>query len=389
MRSVVATLRLPDYPAWVRRWCMPSDRLVAVYAAGRIVSACAELKACGVVPGDRLERARALVPAATFHEHDPHLDAGTWEEVLAVLSDISPHLRPLREGTVTLAPFDLDALAELNRTLGGLLGVAHTTLLAGVAAMNAVPGTALRVEPHQEEEFLARASVRCLAELGCDPETVQRLGLFGLTTVARLMQLTRRHLFAQFGAHGAALYDLLHSRVTADSIPLYQPPPCVTAAYAFEHPACEPHELIPVLDHLLKQAAEQLGAVGARMLTLRLDGDGTHSARRPLKSATADIRQLRAAAVPLLNGIMRRRIDVRTMTVRLGALAERGGVQAGLFANRPELANVVGKLHRRFPGRLLRAVVVDRDAYLPERAVRFEPFPVQTQQSVHRHSPQR
>lgn len=375
----VAALHIPDYPAWVRRWLVPSDRLVGVFADGRIISACAELRAQGVAVGDTVARAQALLPDAVLHEHDPHLDAAVWDDVLAVLFDVSPHLRPVRHGIATLAPFDLDALVALNRTLGGMLGLGRTPLVATLAAGHAEPGAVRTIAADEERGFFARASVRHLRAFEFEQEMIERLEMFGLVTVARVAALTCRHLTAQFGPSGRALFDLLHDHESAPPVPLYQPPPVISTSYAFEAPACEPRELIPALDALVTEAAERLGTLGAGMLTLRLDGgrgESTRTARRALKAATADARHLRTVATTLLGTLLRRRADVQTMTVRLGTLVERRGVQGALFDPRPALADVVRAVHRRFPGRLVRAAAVDLDAYLPEHATRFEPYPV-------------
>jgi hypothetical protein len=352
--------------------------------------------------------ARALFPDATFHPHDPHLDGAVWEDILYLLADISPRLRSLAPGWALLDPFDLPALAALNRTLRGQIGTAAISIAAPrftamLAALQAAPGEAIALSARDVARFQGRVPIAHLAAFGFGEEIIERLQLFGLTSIGRLMGLTRRHLNVQFGSAGAELYDLLHPKGAEPPIPLFQPPPTVSAEYEFELPAIEPAELLPALDHLLTVLAERLGALHAQLLTLRLTGggpEGTRAARRLLKAPTARRDHLRVVAETMLAELMRRdrttsdvgrreseageETDltepappepVSAIRVELGGLVQRGGMQGGLFEHRPAVYETVKTVHRRFPGRLLRAVITDPDAYIPETGTRFEPYP--------------
>lgn len=404
--ETLTSLHLAAYPCWVREWMAygrgPAGRSharsgtppIAIYdvahnGAAYIIAASESLRGRGLLIGESLDRARTLFSDASFHQHDPALEGAVWEDILYLLADISPRLRSLAPGWALLDPFDMPALLALNRTLRARIGVASRSLAAPrftamLAALEAAPGGAVTVGPRDAKRFHDRTSILHLASFGFDGEIIERLRLFGLTSIGRLMPLTRRHLVVQFGSVGAALYDLLHPKGSEPPVPLFQPPPAISAEYDFELPAVEPAELLPVLDHLLMELTERLGLLHAQLLTLRLTGggaEGIRSARRLLKVPTARRDHLRVVAQTILAEIMRpgnpdgEPEPVETMRIELGGLVERSGMQGGLFEHRPAVYEAVKSIHRRFPGRLVRAVITDPDAYIPETGIRFEPYP--------------
>jgi nucleotidyltransferase/DNA polymerase involved in DNA repair len=277
-------------------------------------------------------------------------------------------------------PWDEETLESLARSLAGRVGVAPRRFSARMGALQAGIGSVRHVQPEGVRAFLEKTSVRNLKEVGFELDLIERLELFGLYTLGRVARLESRHLKAQFGETGERLHRLLHPEEEEPPIPLFQPPPSVSADYDFEFPSAEPAELLPVLDHLLEEAIVRLGERRAQLLTIRLQGsgeDGVRLMRRVLKSPTARFAHLRVIAGRLLDDMVDGEAPVDTMTLELGGLARPGVMQGGLFSDRPAVYESVRALHQRFPGRIFRAVITDAEAYLPEDGVKLEPYPVE------------
>jgi hypothetical protein len=275
----IAALYLADFPAWVRAQMAPGEPSIAVHADGRIIARTHDLRADGLRLGESLERAQSLFPHGNYYPHDPALDGAIWEDVLYLIADVAPQLESVAPGCALATPWDEAALLELARTLGARIGFAPRRTIARIAALQAEPGGVRRVEAATTRAFLDKTTVRHLREFGVELEMLERLELFGLYTIGRVGRLERRHLDAQFGDAGVALYRLLHPEGEEPPVAMFQPPPSVSASFDFEYSVNEPGELLPVLDLLVDQSLERLGALRAQLLTLRLHGEGEDGVR--------------------------------------------------------------------------------------------------------------
>ena len=373
----IACFYLADFPAWVRSQLAPGEPYIAVHADGRIIARTHDLRIDGLRIGETLDRAQSLFPHGNYYKHEPALDGAIWEDVLYLIADIAPQLEAATPGWAFATPWDEAAFLELGRTLGARIGIAPRRYVARMAALQAEPGGVRRVEKATVRTFLEKATVRHLRELGVELELIERLELFGLYTVGRAARLERRHLEAQFGEEGAALYRLLHPEGEEPAVPMFKPPPSVSAAFDFEYPVSEPGDLLPVLDLLVTQVVDQIPALRAQLLTLRLHGEGETGVRlmrRVLKAPTARAEHLRVIARRLLDEMLDGE-SVDAITLELGGLVSPEAAQGGLFSDRPAVYDSVRALHQRFPGRVFRAVITDAEAYLPEEGVRLEPYP--------------
>lgn len=377
---MVSCLYVADFPAWVRGRLVPERTDIAIHDRGRIVAATASLRAAGLRIGDALERAKSLFHSAQFFPYDPRRDAAVWEDVLLTVADTTPRMVSLQPGWALAEPYDAAGFAMLTRMLGAQAGTASRRVWAMLAALDAAPGTVRRVDEESADEFLRTIPVGYLDGLGYNDELLERLCLFGLRTIANVRMLTRRHLVAQFGAIGASLFDLLHPKGAEAVVPLFQPPPSVAASYDFDEPALEPAEILPVLDDLVEEVARRLDGRTASLLTLRLrdrSPEGLRLERRVLKSPASRLAHLRVIARLMLEGMLTADRPLTSIAVELGGLAVPHAVQQNLFDERPAIYETVRTLHRRFPGRVVRAVVDDPHARLPERGIRYEPYPAE------------
>jgi hypothetical protein len=159
-------------------------------------------------------------------------------------------------------------------------------------------------------------------------------------------------------------------------VPQYQIPPSVQAHYEWDEPVCEPCEIEPVVEHVLQQTCDQLQGRVARSVTVAAHTTGGWKRGcRLLREGTASWQLLRLATQRALESAWRPGVAVRGVEVRLDGLALPQAVQGHLFgAVRPGQQAAVQAMRERFPGALLRAVIINANAYLPEEAFRLEPI---------------
>jgi len=367
-----ACLRLPEFPAWVREESLPTGTPVAIHASERIVACSPPLRRRGLTTGESLDRARVLFPEARFFEQNRYLEEAHWEHVLVLLNEISPHLLPLHPGWALIGVVLRDQLLLVARSLRAALGIAPRRLAAMIASLQALPTDIVEVHAPEVVPFVDAAVVGHLVDLGVGPEIVERLDLLGLHRLGDVARLTRRHLSAQFGKEGKALYELLHPQKESP-VPPFIPPPSVTVHREIDPPSVEPGDLEPVLELLIRDGIIGLGGLNTQRVTLRLDGPHPRSprlARRILKEPTGRSQAIAAAATTLLRSLLHPDISTATMTLELGGLVQPAVVQGSLFDDRPDLQETVRRLNTRFPDTLYRITLMNSDALLAEESWR-------------------
>ncbi len=343
------------------------------------------LRRRGLQRGEKTARARNQFPQAEFVLREISLEKSMWRRLLPTLNALSPKLSAVRPG---LAFIDAELPAQLEtfvREAHIHAGRAPWRTTALFAALTAVPGEVRTVTADGLEAFLDACPLGILHELGpecaaaldVDADMLAKLPLFGFTTLGSVRRLSRRHLQAQFGASGAALFDLLDS-VRADSVlPDYRPPTEIRRRLRLEFDACEPCELLPQVRRLLLQAVDELGDLRCGLVTLELErSDGcVATAAKLLKEPTGDADILLGVLRALLPGLLDgQAVDV--VVLRLGSLANARFVQERLLDRRVLVDAVAAPVLRRFPHGLKQAEIENPDAYLPEDGVRLRPWPL-------------
>lgn len=375
---MLGCLYISSFPAWTFERVGASVRPdpVVVVASGRVVAVSRSAKAAGIEVGMDAGRASTLLPErASLRQQDVRLEQAVWEEVLLELNGVTPFVEPVEPGRAFFKPPAGDVLqawVERQRTRAGLAPDRPT---ARLAALRAAPGHVLAVDRAQVAPFLQRYPTARLSDLDFEADMVERLQLFGYDTLGALSALSLRHLRSQFGAEGVRLYGLLHPE-EEPPVPLFRPPPSVTASYDFDQPCSEPGEILPVLDVLVEQAVRDLGGYRCRRVKIRLDDRQRPApllAYRVLPEPVGDARRLFRAVQTLLGTLLVPGLEVRSATLELGSLTPARPEQAGLFAERPSLLKAVRAIHRRFPGALRRAVL-RRDVVFEEERVGYGEF---------------
>ncbi len=371
---VFACLWIADAPSWALERLEPDLRGRAVIAvdAGRVRGANTLARRAGVRIGDALSRARGLCEAGVCRTLEPGALEGASDEALRQLNALTPWLERTASNTIYASGLSLEDAARVATDLGVRVGISTSRGAALLAAL-AAREDSVRFEPDQGV-FLDTVPLRVLRGAGISPDTLERLGLFGIATLGELrVRITRAQLERQFTVDSARLWSLAHGD-DLHPVPVYTPPKCVTARLELESSALEPSELHPALEQLVGEAIVNLGRHLAGALTLQLETEGgRRSSRVHLRDFTCDAKTLlRSAKRALLEA--QGGHGVLTLEIVLGDLSKPVPRQDSLFAilERPGVREAVQRVHRRFPARLGRLRITNPRAYLPERRFRFQ-----------------
>ncbi len=385
-----------------RRDLAPSDLVVLggrPWDPGVVLDASPAALRAGVALGQPLGSAHALVPDALFLEAHRDGYRQTMETALDALSAVSPAVEGAVDpddpvfGRVLLGIEGLDRLwgdesaitARAITTAGTMLpgrpraGIGNTRFGAQVAAVldASIPPGGVEVE----RAWLASRPIRCLP---ADPDTLARLGRFGLARVGDLAALPRSAVVARFGERGGMLHDLA-SGLDARPLRPRRPVERLRAELEPESPIDGTEPLRFILHHLCDALCRQLVARGAAVtravLTLTLE-DAPGAAvvieqHLPEPVARPDaIERLLAARLETLRPDGR----IGRVALELDGRQPGAGRQLGLFepqgARADRFAWELAALAIRFPGQLWRTSVADPQATRTEDRTRWEPVEV-------------
>lgn len=369
-------LWLPDFAAWAAAYADPSlrEQPVLAYRAGRIVAISSEARAAGAQVGWTLHRAQAQLPSAVFWPiHGPTINA-VWAEVVAALLDFTLYIESQRPGLLRADVRPPCAVLPLLRQWQAQSGVADDRATAELAALTTTRGTLRSVHTGQSAAFLRHVPLTALQEAGVRDDTLERLRWFGWRSVGDLCYLKERQLAAEFD-QGRLLFSYAQAS-DLRPISLYRQPPVSATTFAFDTPVREPREWEPVLALLIEQNLAALQGRGAETVTVIIEtANAVQRAHRLLHSLTADKRSFQETARRLLLSLLQNHAPMRRLTLQLGELRVLPAVQGSLFGTkRPPVSVALRAVEERFPGQLQRIVMLDRHAYLPERAFRLDPI---------------
>ena len=356
----VACFHLPDLALWTAARSSGGPELV-VHAEGKVVTCSPALQARGVAPGDALDRALSLAPAATLHRRDPQREELAAEEILRALNARTPRLQQLTDRRlhgmwVILSELTAPELQQLAVRSGAQAGMAPHRSVAMIAAAAAAPGQALVVPPGGVAGFLRQVPLRCLAPLGFSAELRQALDFLGLFRLGDCLFFSEHQLTARFGAEGRSLHRLLHPQGCGRASVFL--PADLSLRHELEWPVAEPEALLPALQQLTTQAQQQLGDQVCRAVTLRLwlRAGAMRQQHAMLKSPTNSTAVLGYRLERLLRALLTTPHEVHRIELHLHGITGDTRPQRSLFAARPVLHDVLGVVERRFPGKLLRPV---------------------------------
>ena len=254
-----------------------------------VVAASPEAQFFGVSRGMPLRQAQHLCPQAVIQPPDPETSGRLRELISAALYDLAPIVEVRTEGSAFL---DLggvvhrgDAIREARRRLREAagceprLGLAPGPFSGRLAAGKANPGRLVKVD--DARSFLAPFPV---AELGLEPEPLERLKLLGLRTLRDVAALGPRQLESQVGVAGRKA--VLRARgEEPEPLTPWEPPVCTSAARQFEPPVEDREALLFVARALCDDLALELGLRGAGAKQLRVKGPAGYDAYKRTKNA--------------------------------------------------------------------------------------------------------
>jgi nucleotidyltransferase/DNA polymerase involved in DNA repair len=274
-------------------------------ARREIWQVCERAFLAGVRPGMLISQAISLCPSLTLLEPDPaHYDA-TMEEMLEVLSEISPVVEPSERGRIFVgmdgmhriygAPFRQveQAFRILLRVFPPLLaaairaGRAPGKFGAWVAAVSARSGEPVLIEEEELRPFLARCPV---SSLPVSALMIQRLERLGIHTLGDLTRLPEPALASQFGDEGRQALAWATGRRIDPVRPYHRPRP-IRVALDFPSPVGQIEILHGALDHLLERGLSRPSRQGRSIqgirLKARLEGGGSWTLETVLREPTA------------------------------------------------------------------------------------------------------
>ena len=363
---MITALFFPDLPARAAQDGLGVSGPVIVESRGRVVSP----RSLFGLPTDR---ARGLMPEARVVIRRPALEHAYWDRVLEAVFTITPLIVDQGMGRLLCAPDDVPRLRRLIEATEAQAGFARTRTLAMIAAVSARPGGIVTVDEDDVSRFLEQTPVSALqdiTELELDEETVERLQLFGLSSVGRLRMLTRRHLNAQFGELGIRLHGFIQSVSAVSPLPLYRPAPEIRERERFDDEEREPDALIAAAEVCLDRAVERLDRRRAARLDValldRADVPAFRSAR-VLRIPLSDKQPLLTQISTLIRELSAPDRRVWGVDIRLATLLPPAVEQLPLFRPRATPHEITAPLTKRFPNAIKRIHVLDPHAYLPEK----------------------
>lgn len=374
---MIGCVVIDDFSAAALRMMRYRNQPVGVVSRQRIVARTSCLAQRGLRIGEAQHRAAALFPEAIFVEREPHVELAAWTTVLERCHTLSPYVADAGYGIAFVDVLHHQSLLDVTAELNGRAGIGPTRTAALLAALRTGIGTLRIVGNDTLATMLADWSVDLLAYINVDADTIERLHMFGLRTLAHLQQLTQRHLQAQFGRDGLAIHGLLASIGDHSPIPLYQPPPVVEYVTYLDPAQREPGALQQALHHTVEVALNALESRVCGMLELRVTERGqpvTIRASRLLKSPTNDHQHLHSVANILLRDVIAPQRFCTSLAITLRHLHLPAHAQLDLFAPSPSALDVARILARRFPQALRRVDLHTPNAYLPEMSHSIIPW---------------
>lgn len=367
---MIVVASFEPFALWLAEHERPEWRGRALVSAhhDRVTGLSPVAKRAGVRLGMSLAGARQQAPELLVVESGgPYLQAA-WASLVLEACAFSSRLEPLALGVVAFEGEAVDArqFAAAYRTR---VGASTSVERARLLAVSSFAGSARVGGDASERALLERMPVRMLRGLGLGEKNHARLQWLGIARVGQLLAWKRAHLLAFLGPEGdavaRALFGPFRTRLSR-----FSPPACVSASVRFDEPACEPAQLVPALAQLVAEAVRALGDRSASLVSVKASAAGvvTRASRRA-KEPSRDARRLLDLALLALGDTNADALGIDELALELGEL-QRGGVQEGLWQERPALKAAVMRVSARFPQALLRLVEVDPHAFEAER--RFE-----------------
>ena len=287
----VGCVCIPRVPLAVELAARPQLRGLPVVVAHprrpEVGVASPEAERWGILAGQSLSEAIARCPELEVVDARPSRCASLAEEIVTRLETVAPGVEPVYEGLSFVdlrglvgvhggeAPMQAALLGSVPAGLGGRLGIAPFKIAARLAALSAEPGTAVVLDAERTGSFMAAQPITAL---DLEAETVRRLHLLGLRTLADVRAVGAAALTAQFGPVGRWLADLVSGRRQEPVRPrAWQEE--VREELDLETPLATAEPLVMAVNHLLVRATTGPAFAGRAARQFRLVLETEHDRR--------------------------------------------------------------------------------------------------------------
>jgi protein ImuB len=282
-----AVLWVPDWPvvaAAAEAGLSPSAPAAVLYGRG-MVAVSASARAAGVRRGHRKRLAQRACPDITILPYDEARDARAFEAVAAAAEDVVAGVEISRPGMLmipsdgaarfhgseeALAEALVSAVAEIagcESAVGAADGLLAAVLAARASALIPAGESAAFLAPHLIETLTLAAMERTKREAVEDLVSV--LSRLGIDTVGAFTDLPFPDVLARFGPVGAWAHRIGRGEDVAPPV-LRRTEEDIAVEYAFEEPAENSQQLVPVARLLAERLDEALLAAGMRCGKVRI-----------------------------------------------------------------------------------------------------------------------
>ncbi len=345
-------LRIPAFPIAVERACQPKllgrPLVVAPPDAARalVQQVSTEARQSGIRSGMRLHEAKKLCRELGVLYPNPPLYARAESAILKVLSQYTPIIEPLHNGSAYLdvtASLRLFGGAETiarraereiaqNLRLDPSAGLGLNKLISLVAGRQSPPREIINVQAGNEQSFLAPLHVHVLPVV--DRPLYTQLRELNFQIIQQVAEIDNCYLEAAFGRRGL----LLHRQALGQDSSPVRPPSAIPHLARRSELAEDTNDLEILKRELFTLIEEALSELRRTQRTARrLQIDLLYSdfkTARGVKSIKQHVNKLSvwyAEAESLLLQILTRRIRVRTLEVRFEDFRRDISGQLGLF----------------------------------------------------------
>lgn len=342
----------------------------------------------GARVGMTLVQAAACAREAAVAVDDPVRNRALWERALDALDLASPLVEDAGEGVAFLEMRGIAGsgeqwLSSVRTAFYGDPELAALPLHVALGSSKFVTQTAARlrdgnvVRAGDERAFVAPLPLRFL---DVDRATLERLELFGVTTLRTLAALPHGPFVRRFGPE-AARWHALAGGVDDEPLVPRRRRIAIDRSLLGEGTAEREDQLLFALRTLVARVAEDVAFAGKRCGAVRLEIECEDGERTALAVTLAHP----TAQTGTMFDLLRARLEgivVRSPVVGLRLAAERleeGGTELSLFAGRDPDPEIVGIALARLeaalgPAVALRACIVEGNRY--EARVAYAPFDV-------------
>lgn len=276
-------------------------------------------------------------------------------------------------GRIVCGLDDPHGLRQLVKSQHLKAAIAPSRNDAFMQSCNAIPG---RLDVHEGADDVPIGVLLHIAELRLDGHDIERLKLFGLETIGKLRHLSERHVQAQFGERGIALYHFIHDDETAP-LPQYVPPPSIVITERFDEPSCEPGILMQALELCVSRAYSQLGTrLAWRVEVASLDrADAEQQNRnRILRSGSNNQSQLLQHMQTLMRDMLCAEHLWWGLRIRLASLTLPFAEQTLMFAPASTIEQIAKRMLPRYAHVMKNVVINNPWSLIPEEYGRIVPM---------------